>query len=187
MTKISTRSGWNAYTRHMRTDPGSERDNAVLENMRLHHKYECLADPRIFDTMVPDPEYRFFGSRGNPVLRGMDEVQAFYYSLWDAQSSLVELDVGHIAFADWGAAAAGVMRQQVPAASLGARSATTAKADWYLVETHLSWFFPYREIDGEMRLVGEICHIDGAGATLSPIAPDDVLTMEEAIAEYAGT
>ena len=115
----------------------------------------------------------------------MDQVQAFYYAQWESRSSLVELDVNQLAFADWGAAAAGVMHQQVPAEALGDRA--TGAADWYLVETHLSWFFPYREIEGVMRLEGEICHIDGAGATISPIAPEDVLTMEEAAAEFAGT
>ena len=188
MAKINTRSGWDAYTQLMCPDPDARRDNLMLENLRLHHKYECLADPRIFDTMVDEPEYRFYGSRGNPVLLGMQEVQAFYYAQWEARSSLVELDVNHIAFADWGAAAAGVMHQQVPVESLGQRAAGDLEpADWYLVETHLSWFFPSTEIDGEMRLGGEVCHIDGAGATVTPIAPEDVLTMDEAILQFADT
>jgi hypothetical protein len=182
--KIRTISGWDAYTSLM-DDTKSEREQQILHNMRLHHKYECLGDPRIFDTMVPEPEYRFYGSRGNPVLVGMEQVQAFYYAQWESQSSLVELDVSHLAFADWGAAAAGSMRQQVPAAALGDRA--TSGAEWYLVETHLSWFFPYRDIDGDVRLEGEVCHIDGAGAKITPISPEHVLTMEEAVAEFAHT
>lgn len=163
----------------------SESEVQMLHNMRLHHKYECLADPRMFATMVPEPEYRFYGSRGNPVLVGMEEVQAFYYAQWAARSILVELSVNYVAFAGWGAAAAGAMRQQVPADTIGDR--VGGDAEWSLVETHLSWFFPYREIDRVVRLEGEICHIDGVGATISPIAPDDVLTMSEAAAEFAGT
>jgi hypothetical protein len=175
--KISVRSGWDAYTRLMSGDPSRSREDAMLHNMRLHHRYECLADPRIFATMVPEPEYHFYGSRGNAILHGMDEVQAFYYSAWASRSSLVELDVDYVAFADWGAAAAGCMRQQVPAADGG----------WSLVETHLSWFFPYREIGGQILLGGEVCHIDAAGATRTPIAPADVLSMDEAAAQFADT
>jgi len=188
MAKVSARQGWDAYTQLMTGDPARRREDAMLHNMRLHHRYECLADPRIFATMVPQPEYRFYGVPGTTELHGMDEVQAFYNGAWAARTSLVELDVDYVAFADWGAAAAGCMRQQVPASEadfFGGKGPD--ESAWYLVETHLSWFFPYEEIDGEMRLGGEICHIDAAGTTRTLIAPADVLTMDEAIAQFADT
>ena len=171
MAKISVRSGWDAYTRLITGDGDHAREDAILHNMRLHHRYECLADRRIFATMVPEPDYRFYGAGGNIQLHGMAEVQSFYEANWAAQSSLVELHVEFVAFGDWGAAAAGFMRQQVPAESAGFFKSESAGTDevpadeagWYLLETHLSWFFPYEDIDGEVRLGGEVFadgHID---------------------------
>lgn len=195
MAKISVRSGWDAYTKLMTGEPTHAREDAILHNMRLHHRYECLADRRIFATMVPEPEYRFYGVAGNVQLHGMDEVKAFYEGNWAARSSLVELHVEFVAFGDWGAAAAGFMRQQVPAESAGffppeesdGDDVPPAEAEWYLLETHLSWFFPYEEIDGEVRLGGEVCYVDAGGTTRTPIAPADVLSMDEAVAQFADT
>jgi hypothetical protein len=191
MAKISVRSGWDAYTKLMTGEAADARNDAILHNMRLHHRYECLADRRIFPTMVPEPEYRFYGAAGNIQLHGMDEVQAFYEGNWAARSSLVELHVEFVAFGDWGAAAAGFMRQQVPAESAGFFPSDDAtpvdEADWYLLETHLSWFFPYEEIGGEVRLGGEVCYVDAAGTTRTPVAPADVLSMAEAVEQFADT
>jgi len=61
------------------------------------------------------------------------------------------------------------------------------ETEWYLVETHLSWFLPYEEIDGEVRLGGETCHIEAAGTTRTLTFPADVLTMDEVIAKFADT
>lgn len=195
MAKISVRSGWDACTRLMKNDGDHAREDAILHNMRLHHRYECLADHRILATMVPEPEYRFYGVAGNIQLHGMAEVQAFYEANWAARSSLVELHVEFVAFGDWGAAAAGFMRQQVPAESAGFFKSDSERADemradeaeWYLVETHLSWFFPYEDIDGEVRLGGEVCYVDAGGTTRTPVAPGDVLTLDEAVAQFADT
>ena len=75
--RIEPLKGWHRYTELMnaQSDP---RCQAMLDNMRHHLKYECLCDPEIFNTMVPSPEYRFYASFDNAVLKGMDEVKSFY-------------------------------------------------------------------------------------------------------------
>ncbi len=182
--KISPIKGWHAYTTHMDAETDPKR-KAMLDNMRHHLKYECLADPEIFNTMVPEPDYRFYASYDNAVIKGMPDVQQFYYNIWDTRSSLVELNITHCAAADWGVACAGEWYQQVPGETLIADGTEVPDPDaWYLSRADLSWFFPFEEIDGKMLLVGEICYIDEAGATLTQLAPEDVLSMEEAQAEF---
>jgi hypothetical protein len=182
--KIDPLKGWHAYTALMnkQTDPAHK---AMLDNMRHHLKYECLADPEIFNTMVPDPDYRFYASFDNAVIQGMDPVKEFYANIWDTRSSLVELKIDHCAAADWGVACAGEWFQQMPGETLIAdgQDVDDPKA-WYLSHASLSWFFPFREIDGQMLLVGEICYIDEAGATLEKLDDADVLTMDEAKAAW---
>lgn len=183
--KIDPLKGWHRYTELMNAE-SDPRAKAMLDNMRYHLKYECLGDPKIFASMVPDPDYRFYASFGNSVLKGMDEVQGFYNMMWDTRSSLVELKISHCATADWGVACAGEWYQQVPGETLIESGQEVDDPDaWYLSHAHLSWFFPFEEIDGKMLLVGEICYIDEPGATLEKLGPADVLSMDEAKAAWA--
>lgn len=187
--KIQPLNGWHAYTALMDAETDPKR-KAMLDNMRHHLKYECLADPEIFNTMVPDPDYRFYASFDNAIIKGMDDVQAFYANIWDTRSSLVELKIQHCAAADWGVACAGEWYQQMPGETLIADGATIGgdapdPDAWYLSHAHLSWFFPFREVDGTMMLGGEICYIDEAGSTLTRLDDKDVLTMDEAKAAWA--
>jgi len=183
--KIQPLKGWHAYTDLMNQEQDPRR-KAMLENMRYHLKYECLADEEIFNTMVPDPEYKFYASYDNQVINGMAAVREFYDNIWNSRSSLVELKISHCAAADWGVACAGEWFQQVPGETLVANGQDIPNPDaWYLSQAHLSWFFPFREVDGVMKLVGEICYIDEAGATLHQLDDNDVLTMEEAKASWA--
>jgi hypothetical protein len=182
--KIQPINGWHAYTALMdkETDP---KKKAMMDNMRHHLKYECLADPEIFNTMVPVPDYKFYASYDNLAIKGMEDVQAFYHNLWDTQSSLVELKISHCAVADWGVACAGEWFMQTPGKTLIADGTDVPNPDaWYLSRADLSWFFPMQEIDGKMLLVGEICYIDEAAATLIELDDADVLTMEEAKASW---
>jgi hypothetical protein len=184
--KIEPMNGWHAYTTLMNKEQDPKR-KAMLDNMRHHLKYECLADPAIFETMVPDPEYKFYASYDNAVISGMDAVKEFYDNIWDTRSSLVELKISHCAAADWGVACAGEWLQQVPGATLLADGQDIPDPDaWYLSHAHLSWFFPFREVDGKMLLGGEICYIDEPAATLQQLDNKDVLTMEEAKASWDG-
>jgi len=149
--------------------------------MRLHHKYECLVDPAIFDTMVPEPVYEFYTGGKPTILNGMEQVQAFYYGNWKAGASLVDLEVTRCATNDWGAACDGSFYQQVEGSSLVAQGRDVPDPNaHYLTHVRMSWFFPYEEIDGEMILGGEICYIDTSDHSLIQLDPIDVLTLEEA-------
>ena len=150
--------------------------------MEIHHlKYECLQDPEIFNTIVPNPEYKFFGSFNNGVLKGMKEVKDFYYNMWNSHSSLIELEIHHCSPADWGVACDGEWYQQVPGKALIEQGDKTVDPDkWYLSHAHLSWFFPFEDINGEMLLGGEICYIDETGSSLDEFDSKDILTLEEA-------
>tara|TARA_B100000929_G_C15491789_1_gene414701 strand:+ start:855 stop:1334 length:480 start_codon:yes stop_codon:yes gene_type:complete len=153
----------------------------MLNNMRHHLKYECLQDPEIFNTIVPNPEYKFFGSFNNGVLRGMKEVKDFYYNMWNSHSSLIELEIHHCSPGDWGVACDGEWYQQVPGKVLIEQGDKTVDPDkWYLSHAHLSWFFPFEDINGEMLLGGEICYIDETGSSLDELDSKDILTLEGA-------
>jgi hypothetical protein len=180
IVKVDISKGWKQYTAWMDQEPDPRR-KAMIHNMRLHHKYECLADPAIFDTMVPKPEYVFYMGADPTVLKGMDEVQSFYYGNWEADSSFVDLEVTRCATNDWGAACDGSFYQQVPGSTLIAQGRDIPDPDaFYLAHTCMSWFFPYEDIDGEVKLGGEICYIDTSDQSLIKLDPKDVLTMEEA-------
>lgn len=187
--RIDPIKGWHAYTAFMDAEQDPRR-KAMLDNMRHHLKYECLCDAEIFNTMVPEPDYRFYAGYGNAVYTTMKDVQGFYYSLWDSGSSLVELHIQHCAPADWGVACDGEWFQQMPGKALIADGQTTDGKDpidpdaHYLSRAQLSWFFPFQEMDGKMLLVGEICYIDEAGSTLMKMDPKDVVTLDEVKAAW---
>jgi len=135
---------------------------------------------------VPDPEYRFHGSFDNAVLKGTAEIKDFYQNIWDTRSSLVELEIHRCAVGDWGVACDGEWYQQIPGETLIAGGREESDPDaWYVSHAHLSWFFPFREVDGAMLLEGEVCYIDDSGSTLELLDAGDVLTLDEAIASWA--
>ena len=179
--RIEPIKGWVRYTELMNNE-SDPRCKAMLDNMRHHLKYECLCDPRIFNSMIPEPEYRFYAGFGNAVLQGMDEVKGFYNDMWDSESgnSLVELHIHRCATAEWGVACDGEWWQQLPGKNIQDPSKDIDPNGWDLSHANLSWFFPFEEIDGRMLLGGEICYIDDPGSTLEEMDPADVLTIDEA-------
>jgi hypothetical protein len=182
--RVDILKGWRQYTALMERESDA-RARARLHNMRLHHKYECLVDGAIFETMVPQPEYRFHSAGGTQVLQGMDEVQAFYHRNWNSASSLVDLNIEHCATAEWGVACDGWFDMQMPGTALVAQGAAQANPQsHYLARVQMSWFFPYETIGGEEKLWGEICYIGGSAGAPVELDPTDVLTLEEARASW---
>ena len=141
--KIDPLKGWHRYTELMnqQEDP---RFRAMLDNMRHHLKYECLGDPEIFNTMVPEPDYRFYPAFGASVLQGMPAIKDFYHNMWDGCQSLVELAIHRCAPGDWGVACDGEWLQQIPGETLIADGNEDVDADaWYISHAHLAWFFKH--------------------------------------------
>lgn len=182
--QIDPLKGWYRYTELM-DQADNPASRAMLDNMRHHLKYECLGDPEIFNTMVANPEYRFYASFNNAVLKGMAEVRRFYDDIWTSNSSLVELAITRCATADWGVACEGEWQQQIPGATLIAQGTTVDDPNaWYLSHAHLSWFFPFQSIDGQVLLEGEICYIDEPGSSLSKLNSNDVVALEDVRARW---
>jgi len=100
----------------------------------------------------------------------MPAVEGFYHDMWDSRSSLVELEIDLCSADDWGVACEGAWKQQCPGESLAAQGRDVDKDAWYLASSRLAWFFPFEEIDGEMRLVGEIIYGDDDGMTFTKMA-----------------
>ena len=81
----------------------------------------------------------------------------------------------------WGIACDGEWYQQVPGKTLVAQGQETLNPDaHYLSHAHLSWFFPFKEVNGSVLLEGEICYMDEAGSSLKELDKSDVLSLEEA-------
>jgi len=179
MSKIEPVKGWHKYTKFMNSFSDKKHKN-MLNNMRHHLKYECLKDPEIFNTLIPDPEYRFYGGFNNAIINGIEDVKAFYYGIWDSDSSLVELDIHHCSVGDWGVACDGEWYQQMPGKVLIEQGNEDMDPNaYYLSHAHLSWFFPFREVNGLMLLEGEICYLDELGSTLNKLEKSDVASLEE--------
>jgi len=178
--KLDLTIGWHKYTEFMNSF-SNPKYKLMLNNMRHHLKYECLQDPEIFNTIIPNPEYKFYGSFNNAALNGMEEIKDFYYNLWNSNSSLVELHIDHCSPGDWGVACDGEWFQQIPGQTLYDQGNKDVNPkSFYLSHAHLSWFFPFKEIDEEMLLVGEICYIDELGSSLEELDKNNILTLEEA-------
>ena len=178
--KLDLNIGLLKYTEYMNsfTNPDYK---SMLNNMRHHLKYECLQDKEIFNTIVPNPEYKFYGSFDNASLKGMDEIKDFYYTLWDSESSLVELHINHCSPGDWGVACDGEWYQQIPGKLLIEQGNDNIDKDsFYISHANLSWFFPFEKVNGKMLLVGEICYIDEIGSSLTKLDPNHVLALSEA-------
>ena len=111
----------------------------------------------------------------------MQEVKDFYYNMWNSHSSLIELEIHHCSPGNWGVACDGEWYQQVPGDALIEQGDETVDKDkWYLSHAHLSWFFPFEDINGKILLSGEICYIDETGGSLDELDSKDVLTLEDA-------
>ena len=93
----------------------------------------------------------------------------------------MELHIDHCSPGDWGVACDGEWFQQIPGQTLYDQGNKDVNPkSFYLSHAHLSWFFPFKEIDEEMLLVGEICYIDELGSSLEELDKNNILTLEEA-------
>src|SRR5690606_27739510 len=97
--------------------------------------------------------------------RGLNEIRGFYQGLADSGANVLQLDIEHLAVADWGLAAHDVRHQPYAGADLvgpGGLVQDDSVDDpdaTYLVSQRMGWFFPFTTDDPPL-LLGEIVYFE---------------------------
>lgn len=180
---LDLRKGWLSYDAAHRseTDP---RRRAILAVMKDHLKWEVLGQPeRILESVSPAAVYRFYGLGQTVEYHGFDEIRAFYQGLADSGANVLQLDIEHLAVADWGLAAHGVWHQVYPGSSLAGSDGLVRDdsvddpAASYLVSQRMSWFFPFTHDDAPL-LLGEIVYFEQSPCAVRKLDPGEITVSE---------
>lgn len=186
--QLDLRKGWLTYRNAWLSEP-NPRKKAILAVMMDHIKWEVLGQPdRILESVSPDAVYRFYGLGATTEMHGLAEIRAFYQGLADNGANVLQLDIEHLAVADWGIAAHGVWHQVYPGASLTSagnlvRSDTVDDPSAsYLVSQRMAWFFPFTADDAPL-LLGEIVYFEQAPSAIRKLGSGEVVfgEMNEAV------
>lgn len=108
---LDLKRGWDADDQAaQKTD--DPRHKAILEQMKDHLKWEVLGRPdKVPETVAPDGIYQFYGLGSSIELGNFDEIRAFYQGMVDDGTNVLQLDIDHLAVADWGLSAHGTWRR----------------------------------------------------------------------------
>lgn len=162
---LDVRKGWAAYKAAFDAET-RPRCRKILAVMMDHIKWEVLGQPdRILESVSPDAVYRFYGLATVTEMHGKHEIRGFYQGLADTGANVLQLDIEHLAVADWGIAAHGIWHQVYPGASLLAEGglvrsdAVDDPSAQYLVSQRMAWFFPFTDEDPPM-LLGELVYFE---------------------------
>jgi hypothetical protein len=187
---LDLRKGWETYDEAWRAEPDPRR-KAILAVMKDHLKWEVLGQPdRILESVSPDAVYRFYGLGQVVEYRGLDEIRDFYQGLADSGANVLQLDIEHLAVADWGLAAHGIWHQVYPGSALLGpdglvqdASVDDADAD-YLVSQRMSWFFPFTA-DEQPLLLGEIVYFEQQPSAVRKLASHEVVVADVSEAVFS--
>ncbi|MGI9325376.1 MAG: nuclear transport factor 2 family protein [Pseudomonadales bacterium] len=167
--------GWITY-RDAHAAESNPRSKAILAVMMDHIKWEVLGQPdRILESVSPDAVYRFYGLGSTTEMHGKDEIRTFYQGLADSGANELQLDIDHLAVADWGLAAHGTWHQVYPGSALLAddnlvrSDAVDDAAAKYLVSQRMAWFFPFTQDDPPL-LLGEVVYFEQAPCDIRKLA-----------------
>lgn len=160
----------------------------ILEVFRRHilleltGRYEEILAP---DMMVEHPIYRInapISLHTNPVTEvfdGRDAVRAFYASLTELKAPVMTTENESLAVADWGFASESIFHHQIPGGVMETMGldiddpSATYVLSYYIVAI---WHF-----DEHARLISEHLYQASPGShTVTKLAPEDVITLEEA-------
>jgi hypothetical protein len=180
---LDLRKGWDAYDAAYREEEDPRR-RAILAVMKDHLKWEVLGQPdRILESVSQDAVYRFYGLGQTVEYRGLEEIRAFYQGLADSGANVLQLDIEHLAVADWGLAAHGIWHQVYPGSALSGpdglvqdSSVDDADAN-YLVSQRMSWFFPFSDHEQPM-LLGEIVYFEQQPCAIRKLESHEVVISE---------
>ena len=154
---------------------------AMLENFRAHMRAEISCDlPAIMATMTEDPVYHSYGAAADTGPKSRTETEAFYQSIFDNGTNVLELEIDRLSVDDWGIAGDGTIRIIYPGRALRPLGMSVDDVDaHYLLTLRQAFFLPYR--DGLMA--GEDTYADMAGARVEKLDPNDVVTTADAFGE----
>lgn len=175
---MDVRKGWATYRAAWARET-NPRHRAILEVMMEHIKWEVLGRPeRILESVSPEAVYRFYGLGSTTEMHGKEAIRGFYQGLADSGANVLQLDIEHLAVADWGLSAHGVWHQVYPGSALtgdGGLVRSDAVDDpgaRYLVSQRMAWFFPFTADDPPL-LLGEIVYFEQAPFGLRKLAPGE--------------
>jgi hypothetical protein len=161
------------------------RHKAILLNYRQHGllevsgRYEEFMTPEL---MVEDPVY-YMAIVPSVVLRGIDEIRAFYQQMCDDRALVIWPVEQILAVADWGFSGEAQFNQFVPGKVLAAEGEDIDDPDAiYLVSLTLAQVWRY---DDRVRLIGESVFADASRRVVTKPDPADVITIEDARRLYA--
>src|SRR5205823_2794168 len=152
----------------------------ILENFRAHMRAEISCDlPAIMATMTANPVYHLYGAPPDAAPRGREATAAFYQSIFDNGTNVLQLDIDRLSVDDWGIAGDGMIRIIYPGRVLQGMGLEVDDPDaHYLLNLRQAFFLPY--IDGFMA--GEDTYADMNNAAVEKLDPSDVVTTEECFA-----
>lgn len=177
MPVLDLAKGWRAYAAAQEaTDV--PRHKAILETMKDHIKWEVLGFPdKVLETVSEGGEYHFYGLGAYTHLPDFDAIRGFYQGMVDNGTNVLQLDIDHLAVADWGIAAHGTWHQAFPGTDVPPGVEVDDPDAKYLVSSRLAWFFPFTD-DEVPKLVSEIVYFDPAPTAWRKLGDDEVLYEE---------
>ena len=157
------------------------RHRQILENYRRHALLEVSGRwPEILDPemTVEHPVYRITEGGRTMLLDGREQVGEFYGGMTEVAAHLMVLEDEYIAVADWGFASESIFNHQASGLFLIASGEEVDDPDgFYLLRHRLSMVWHY---DDRARMIGEHVYEDATSREITKIAPEDVLTPQEA-------
>jgi hypothetical protein len=136
----------------------SERRRAILTIVATHVEAEVRGDiPALMETLVPDPQYHFWGAVPTSGPKGRAETEAHYQGLVATGMNRLEFAVDRVVVDDGNLITEGVFRHAVSGAliePLGAAATgrPVSPEGWYLVEYRALVVWP---VTAEGLIVGE--------------------------------
>jgi len=157
------------------------RHRQILENYRRHGLLEVSGRwPEILDPAmtVEHPVYRITEGGRSLLLDGREQVQEFYRGMTEAGAPVMILEDEKIAVADWGFVSESIFNHYAPGGFLLASGEDVDDPDaWYLLRHRMAMIWHY---DDRARMIGEHVYEDATSREITKLAPEDVVTPEEA-------
>ena len=158
---------------------------AILKNYLRHLLLEISGywDQIIVPELtVEHPKYRMSEFGETHVLEGREAVEAFYRETYEQGVNVMGAQVMNMCVEDFGVTTEAYWSHVVPGTFLTAHDVDSDESAHYLMSYHIFQIFAY---DTDARLLGERIYVDNASYTYTLLAPEDVVTPEDARTQLA--